>query len=725
MNHPTHLHNIDNPPRFFARPTPLVLLAVLFMCVGCLHRARAQSSGYVDRLNTIPTANQLRTWHEMVASKPHMAGSSGDRQVIASLRREFERMGFDVEIHWFYPYLSFPRSAQVTLLTTTEHQESEQTTETSLPINEPPIEGDPYSADPDLPMAFNTYSESGEVTGQLVYANYGRKEDFDKLKELGVDCTGKIVIARYGGNYRGFKARFAQQAGAIGLLLYLDPADSGFVKGEPYPKGGWATDRSIQRGSILELPWPGDPLTPGIEATQHAKRLNPNDVALPTILVQPIGWGAAQRIMQAFVGDEVPQAWRGGMDLTYRLQSSRTVQVRLRVTQVRKIKKTANVIATIKGELYPDEWVIVGCHHDAWSDGASDPTSGLISLLECARSVSQRAAQGDKPARTIVFAAWGAEEFGIIGSTEWVEAHTDQLDHTGIAYINLDMASMGPNFGASSSPVLNRVVEQAAHRVPQARDAQTTVYQAWLARSPRADDPTRPAIGTLGGGSDHVGFLCHVGIPSIALHAGGSDGTAYHSAYDDLHWYRQVVGDDYEPALMITRMTNAVVGLLADRPMLGYNFADDARVVKSELKKLQPQLENLNVSDHFESAISQANALEQIATDQAQLREQHIKQAESFLPLLERITRNEQDMTRLWIGSGLPDRPWYRNIQVATDPTSGYGSMMLPALHHAITIDDHDQAVEALDQLTNTMHTIEEAIQQNMVLFTMAVNQPE
>ncbi|HZW10723.1 MAG TPA: M28 family peptidase, partial [Phycisphaerales bacterium] len=482
----------------------------------------------VERLNAVPAAERLRAWHDMVASVPHVAGTEGDRHVINELARSFGEMGYDVDIHEIWPLLSYPVSAEVEVMHPTI-----QAGAGLLPLREVPLAADPYSESTDVPFGFNAYSGSGEATGEVVYANFGRKEDFEKLRELGIDCTGKIVVARYGGNYRGYKAKFAEAAGAAGLLIFLDPGDTGYAKGDVYPRGGWQTDLCIQRGSIVTLPYQGDPLTPFVEATEDAERLDVDEVALPRIPVQPIGWGAARQILVRMEGPEAPADWQGGLPMSYRLTGGPDLRVRVNVQQERRIAKTANVIARMEGALYPDQWVIVGCHHDAWGFGACDPTCGLISLLESARSFAELAATGVRPARTVIFCAWGAEEFGIIGSSEWVEANYDKLREKAVAYINLDMASMGPEFGASASPSLRRLVEDAARLVPQARAAEKTVFEDWLARSPRTDNPGRPSIGDLGGGSDHVGFVCHAGIPGISFGSGGSAGSSYHTAYDN------------------------------------------------------------------------------------------------------------------------------------------------------------------------------------------------
>ncbi len=349
---------------------------ILFVCLVSWSSGALGQSSYVDQLNEVPTPEQLRGWHEMVASEPHIAGTEGDGRQIERLARAFTDMGFEVDVHEIWPLLSYPVSAEVEVM----HADFKPG-EGLLSLKEPALEGDGYSGSPDLTIGFNAYSGSGEAIGEVVYANYGTKEDFEKLAEMGIDSRDKIVLARFGGNYRGYKAKFAEAAGALGLLIFVDPGDSGYSKGEPYPGGGWLTERSIQRGSIKTLPYQGDPLTPFVEATEDADRLDPDAIGLPRIPVQPIGWGSAREIISRMDGPDAPEKWRGGLPMRYPLTGGSELRVRVHVEQDRRIAKTANVIARLEGALYPDQWVIVGCHHDAWNCGAADPTSGLISLL--------------------------------------------------------------------------------------------------------------------------------------------------------------------------------------------------------------------------------------------------------------------------------------------------------------------------------------------------------
>ncbi|MCL4742687.1 MAG: M20/M25/M40 family metallo-hydrolase [Phycisphaerales bacterium] len=653
---------------------------------------REAYAAYEGRLNAIPDAQRLWDWHDALASRPHIAGMEGDPETIETLAAAFSGMGLEVEVHRFWAYLSRPIAAEV-----------EVVGGGLLPLGETPLAEDPDTAKDPIGFGWNAYSGSGEATGEVVYANYGRKEDFERLAALGVDCTGKVVIARYGGNYRGFKAKFAEAAGAAALLIYSDPADDGYVKGLMYPEGGYLNDSCIQRGSIVTLASPGDPLTPGVEATRDAERLDPETVALPRIPVQPIGWGAAHTIMRRMAGEFVPQGWQGGLPLPYRVTGGDGLRVRVKVEQERRIVESANVLATLRGGEEPDRFVVIGCHHDAWGHGAADAMCGMISLLEAARAFSERAAAGERPRRSIVFAAWGAEEHGLIGSTEWVEGNRARLEAGAVAYINLDMASMGPNFGAAATPSLRRVIVSAAKAVPQARDAQQSVFEAW-------GKGGEPSMGELGGGSDHLPFVAHAGVAGAGFSGGGSPGVNYHTAYDTLRWYRYVVGEDYEPALMIARMTVATAARLADAPLLPLDPAAGVSSLRRHLRELtkrgvetgvfaRPEVGGANAEGGglgpvaaelaaldaaaaaCEAAALRARDALEAALADGRLSGNALVQANVALFAAQRAWSDEQ---------GLADRPWYKSLYIATDPDTGYGSWPLPGLRRAL--EDGDAA---------------------------------
>ncbi len=703
---------------------------------------------FEHELNAIPDPLTLRAWHDMLASEPHVAGTPGDQRVIDSIVKACRDMGLEVQVHEFWPLLCEPVDAKLEIVGSRETgggnisgpggapspSQPARHGVVALPITEENLLNDPFVAHPGLSFGWNAYSGSGDVTAGVVYANYGTKEDFETLKKHGVDCTGKIVLARYGGNFRGYKAKYAEQAGAVGLIIYTDPDDSGYRKGVTYPEGGWANDTCIQRGSIISLDQPGDPLTPGIPATEHAQRLDPLAVDLPRIPVQPIGYRAAQQIVTRMTGTPLPEdlikTWQGGIPCAYRLTGGDDLQLRLMVKQERKIKRTANVIATLRGASLPDQRVIIGSHHDAWGFGAGDPTSGTILVLETARSFSEMARQGRRPQRSIDFCFWGAEEFGVIGSTEYCEQYADELRRNAIAYINLDGATMGTKFAAASDPLLKTLIEQATREAPQARDATRTAFEAWLADKPETsksdkapsdtqpdESASTPPIGTLGGGSDHVGFYCHLGIPACFISTRGAPGTAYHSNYDNLAWYRLTVGEDYEPALMLTRVVNIMAARLANAEALPLDPSRYARDLREHLKVIAERAEAKHVEvdlkplreaiDRLEPAANDAvSAINRAAMTSKPAGGDGRQQMHAVDECLRQVSRAWQPR---W-PQGLPGRTWFRNAYASSDPEAGYASWILPALRAAVERGDTRAAAAAVEACVGIVEAITVAL---------------
>jgi N-acetylated-alpha-linked acidic dipeptidase len=687
--------------------------AILLVCAGAMIGAPVAPS------TPAPSASSLRAFHDLLGSEPHIAGTPGDARTIERLRDAFEAMGLEVDVHEFWPLLARPIDARLEIVQTPARPDGAPALSPPgspgasaplrrgvipLSIREDNLLEDPAAAHPDLTYGWNAYSGSGDVTAEVVYASYGTEDDFKLLRERGVDCEGKIVLARYGGNFRGYKAKFAEEAGAAGLIIYTDPADAGYAKGLMYPEGGWANATCIQRGSVLTLPYVGDPLTPFEPATEHAQRLAIDAVDLPTIPVQPVGFAAAHAILSQMRGTPVPREWQGGLPFTYRLDGGPELRVRLMVKQERAVMRTANVIARLRGTEQPDLEVIVGCHHDAWGFGAADPLAGTICLLESARSIAEMARSGWRPRRTIVWAAWGAEEFGILGSTEWVESRRDVLLQHGVAYINLDMAAMGPRFGASASPSLREAIAAAAMNVP-ACDGQSSICEAWrrarpapaapAVASPRAvEEDFSATFGELGGGSDHVAFYCHVGVASCSFGGSGSEGTSYHSNYDNLAWYRKVVGESYEPALMVTRMTNRLALDLADEPLLPLEPSRAPAGWIRRIEALRPQIAAIAAKQP--DLLTRLDELEEkMALQGARLSRGigavHERLAHESLSDAERLETNRilVALDRAWVDAGgLPGRPWFRNLFAAPDRASGYATCLLPALHEAVADGD-------------------------------------
>ena len=396
-------------------------------------RQHALETEMVKHIST----EDLRRWIEHLAAEPHHVGSEYGVQNANFIASLFKEWGYETTIESYEVLVPTPSVRIVELIEPETYSAS---------LTERIVEGDASTRMRDAVLPpYNAFSPDGDVSAELVYVNYGIKADYELLERHGIDVVGKIVIARYGGNFRGYKCKFAEADGAVGLIIYTDPKDSGWGKGLPYPEGGYANGTYIQRGSILTLDYRGDPLTPGRPATEHAERLDPKDVAFPKIPCQPIGWDAAKQILGRMKGASVPDDWQGGLPFRYRLTGGADLKVRVMVKQERKLTRTYNVTGTLKGRLYPDHVMVVGAHHDAWGFGAGDPTAGTIIVMEAARCFAEAARNGQRPARSIVFAAWAAEEYGIMGSTEWVEAHQRDLSQNCIAYLNLDMAAMGPN----------------------------------------------------------------------------------------------------------------------------------------------------------------------------------------------------------------------------------------------------------------------------------------
>ncbi len=521
----------------------------------------------------------------------------------------------------------------------------------------------------------------------VVYVNYGRREDFERLAKLGIDPRGKIALARYGGNFRGYKAKFAQEAGAAGLIMFTDPADGGFTRGAVWPQGGWANDSCVQRGSLHTLPYAGDPLTPGVASiSADTPRAAVESVALPRIPVQPIGYRAAAEILSRMRGRDVPDAaWRGGLEMPYRLEGGADLKLHMLVEQDREIRRSANVVARIEGR--DDREVIVGCHHDAWCFGAADPLAGTIVLMESARTLAEKYREGWVPQHDIVFVAWGAEEYGMVGSGEWVEAHETELLERAIAYINLDMAAMGTDLSVSATPCLRAMVTEATRDLPPAVGA-GTLFDAWRKGAPQ------PTIGDIGGGSDHIGFVCRVGVPSISLGAGGAPGTSYHSNYDTVAWYRATVGAGYEGALMLTRLCNALVERLASDDASCLDPAADLEVVAGQVVALAKT----------EAGAGKAAELEALAARMI-VAAQRIRTIPNA-PLAERMRA-----CRGWLDpAGLDGRPWFRNLMVTSDPDHGYAPQTIPLLRGSLGSFNAAALPRAVERMANAADRVAGAI---------------
>ncbi len=636
----------------------------------------------------------------MLASEPHIAGTPGGARGAERLAALFRGFGLEVETP-SYDVLLAPHISGSVSIASPERVD--------LPDREPAIPGDPFSAHPDLAGGFSAYSASGDVTAEVVYANTGTKDDFARLKSLGIDLAGKVVIARMGGNFRGYKEKFAREAGAAALIIYPDPRDMGYAQGLPYPEGGYYTPESIHRGSLPTLPYAGDPQTPGIASTPDLpdeKRLRVSEIDLPGIPVQPISWASAEKILLRMRGVVAPREWQGALPFTYRMTGGDALTVRVRVESKRERRMITDVIARLPGASHPEQTVIVGAHHDAWNFGADDPLSGTIVVVEAARAFAEAARSGLRPARTVVFAGWDAEEWGIIGSTEWVEEHAADLAGNCLAYINLDAAVAGHTFDASCSPSLRPAVIWATRFVPQP----PAPPRPWEARAPR--DPgqmmpaavfavwpgARPGDGparTLGGGSDHVAFLSHLAIPCAAPGFSGAPGTQWHTNYDNLAWYRKMMGDDYQPHAALTKIVALTMAAVADAdlpPVDPSMAASDARAMLDSATRRAAALGFAFSAEPFIAPFDEmlASARRAAAALAAW------KPAPGDTPAIARVARALRDADGAWfLAEGLPGRPWHRNLFVGPDEDSGYAPWPLPLLRLGIERRDPALVEEA------------------------------
>jgi N-acetylated-alpha-linked acidic dipeptidase len=661
------------------------------------------------RLQELPSPEGFRAHLERLSAEPNPAGTEANERVAAYLAEMMEAAGLRVERYPYDLYMPSPESAHDTRV--------DLVTPIRKPLNlqEYILAEDPFSSHPDLGPGWNAYSGSGDVTGQVVYANYGRLEDFRALEAMGIDLAGKIVLARYGGNFRGYKVRFAQDRGAAGLLIYTDPGDGGFTSGLPYPEGPFVNESGIQRGSVL-TPLGGDPLTPHgpalpLDHPATPRRIDPSEAGLPEIPVTPLPYGSAVEILQRMTGEPVPSGWQGGLPFTYRVTGGPDLTVRLRVDQPRGFVRATNVIGVLEGTEFPDEWVILGSHYDAWTFGATDPNSGSAMLLELAHALARTAREGCAPRRSIMIAHWDAEEYGILGSIEWVRQLEEELEAGAVAYINADAAATGRTFGASASPSLKTSVLEAAQAVPHPDEGVGSVFQHFQARFPGAPEPP---IGTLGGGSDHVGFVTYIGIPSANLTM-SSPTPIYHSIYDSFAWYQRFADPEFVSGPTLARVNGVLALRLANADLLPYDVDRYATDLQGHMDALQARARALG-------ATVELGALDEARLRLATAAEAFTRARESFLTRAgtlddAAINRHLLGLERAFIHSGgLQEQPLSRSLYVAPDPFSGYASWPLPGLRYELEtgLAEWDawlsRTVESVEELTRRIEAVTEVM---------------
>ncbi len=656
-----------------------------------------------SRLSDLPDAQRLARYFDRMAAEPHHAGSPGSRAVAEYARALFAEFGLDAQIESFEALLPYPQSRSLEMLAPLRY---------TAKLHEPAIPSDPDSHDRNQLPTYNAYSASGDVTAPLVYVNYGSLEDYDELKRLGIDVRGKIVIARYGRTWRGVKPKLAAAHGALACLIYSDPKEDGYFIGDVYPKGPYRPPAGAQRGSVLDMAiHPGDPLSPGFASEPGGQRLPLSEAkTLMTIPVLPLSYEDAQPLLQSLTGPVAPESWRGALPITYHLGPGDS-KVHVKVELDTATRPVHNVIATIPGSDLPDQWILYGNHHDAWVNGAADPLSGAAALLETARALAALRQQGWKPRRTIKLCLWDAEEFGLVGSTEWVEKHAAELRRKAVVYFNSDSTGDGRFIAGGSSPLEAFTADLLRDFTDPATGK--SVLEAAAGGFRRRNTLGRPhlPLGALGSGSDYVPFAHHLGIAATNYGFNADMSGVYHSIYDSATWFKQY-GD---PGFKYSRLFSAIMatGLLrlADAPLLPFKYGAFTRNAESYVKELaelpgaRGKLDLLTLS----SAIGR---LKLLTTELDVLTAKppasaNLAAVSEILYLAERA---------LCPPEGLPGRTWYRNVISAPGQYTGYGAKTLPGVREAAEFSRWDEANRQIQVLSKALNAYEARLREAVVL---------
>ncbi len=659
--------------------------------------------GWEQKMLPIPRPDLMRAYQAELASAPHHVGSPKDKANAEWLLSKFKSFGLQASIEEFQVLYPTPRERLLELVAPERY---------AAQLKEPPVAGDPQSSQPGQLPTYNVFTADGDVTAAVVYVNYGLPADYETLQKLGVNVKGKIVLARYGGSWRGIKPKVAYEHGAVACLIYSDPRDDGYYQGLTYPEGPYRPEQGVQRGSVMDMPiYPGDPLTPGVGAVAGAKRLRPAEAkTIMKIPVMPISYGDALPILKNLRGPVAPESWRGALPVTYCIGPGPAV-AHFKIASDWQTHTVYDVIARIEGSTFPDEWIIRGNHHDAWVFGASDPVSGLVAELEEARALGELLKLGWRPGRTIVFAAWDGEEPGLFGSTEWAEQHAAELERKAVVYLNTDSNGKGW-LDASGSHSLERFINEVARdttdpvhgkSVYDALRAHTLETASQTARqeiSRREDLP----IGALGSGSDYTAFIDHLGIASLNLGFGGEGGGGvYHSIYDDLAWFDRFSDSRFEYGKILARLNAVAVMRLADATVLPFQFTDLAETVEryvaeiSRFPGITGKVDLTPLRDAVQRLKKSAQAYED-AYDRAYVSGEIFRRSPAELQALNEVLyRSERTLTA---DEGLPGRPWFKHQLYAPGLYTGYGVKTIPYVREAVEQQQWPEAAKGVEIVT-------------------------
>jgi N-acetylated-alpha-linked acidic dipeptidase len=641
------------------------------------------------QFRAVPDAARLREYMLAMAGEPHVAGQPGSRKVAEYALEKFKSWGLNASLESFEALMPWPVERVLEVVAPTKHE---------LLIAEPVLADDPDSGDRDSTPTFNAYSSDGDVTAEVIYVNYGMPADYERLQQLGVDVAGKIVIARYGGGWRGIKPKVAYEHGAVGCLIYSDPRDDGYYQGDVYPNGPYRPEQGVQRGSVMDMPvHPGDPLTPGWASEPGARKLAQSDAeTILKIPVLPISYGDALPILRALKGPVAPETWRGALPITYHIgPGPASVHLKLRFDW--RSRPLHNVIVRIDGTSLGDEWIIFGNHHDAWVNGADDPTSGAVALMEMARGLSELLKTGWRPRRTLIIALWDGEEWGLLGSTEWAEKHGAELRDKAAVYVNTDSSGKGW-LSAGGSHGLQQFLNEVAKDIPDPRSGKPIIEEARRRSVMNTPEASReevqadPAfrIDPLGSGSDFTPFLQHLTISSLNIGFGGeSSGGIYHSAYDSVHWYTKFSDADFSYGRTLAQTTGTLALRLAAAPVLPFQFTDTAETLARyvrDLEKLAASKPDAKVDLSPVRAAVDAlkragESYERAYAGLARVPEATLVGRGELRQLNQRLLGAER---RLGNSDGLPRRTWFKHQIYAPGFYTGYGVKTMPQVREGL-----------------------------------------
>ena len=729
------------------------LLGMLAICntvtaqktiTGFTEKTSAEQKQLEQKFDALLSAERVGQTIKELSAAPHHVGSVGGKAVADNILAKYKSWGWDAKIETYQVLFPTPKTRVLEMLSPTVYKAL---------LKEPGLKEDVTSNQADQLPTYNAWSADGDVTAELVFVNYGLPEDYEVLDALGIDVKGKIVIAKYGHSWRGIKPKVAQEHGAIGCLIYSDPKDDGYVAGDVYPKGAFKNEFGVQRGSIMDMViYPGDPLTPNIGATENAKRLDrmeaPNLLKIPVL---PISYHDAQPLLEALDGPVAPPTWRGGLPFTYHIGPGKA-KVHLKVDFDWKLKPAYDVIATIKGSLYPDQWVIRGNHHDAWVNGASDPISGQAALLEEAKAIGELVKSGWKPKRTLVYCAWDAEEPGLLGSTEWVEDHATELQKKAVVYINSDGNGRG-FLGAEGSHALETLITEISKEVT---DPQTKVSVFERAKANRvvnasgakdkkeAMAKTTVALGAMGSGSDYSSFIQHLGVPSLDLGYGGeNEGGEYHSIYDSYDDYKRFKDPNFDYGVALAKTAGRAALRMADADLLPFDFRSLSKTVSGYVKDLMSKTEQMRETTATENEVIKTNnyALAndpteklKIPTPKSEVPYIDFSPLQNALTALEKAGDHAAEAWTKMIASGadhsamdqslykaeqlllaetgLPRRGWYKHTLYAPGFYTGYGVKTIPGVREAIEQRNWKEAQEQITVVAAAINRLANYLQQ-------------